>query len=420
MCKCIAKVDCKLIGVRNKKEMTPLFLAALNGTFVDELKQDKVREEEEERKKPKLPENYQTCINIFVLFRDAFCVPSQENLTFPPNYQFWFEVVKLITKAMLIILGCGRSWAKLLQFEPTYRYSGRRKARVTNFLLEDAPEPDPSLPEIRLIPLTAEEEMAKRNRVRALLTETTRLEVTPPSQSQPAVVALLSQQPSSSRRTKRVRTAETEQILVDEAEPALPPSLPSSPQPKPSDRTTGSWAPKLTFNDRDIRDTDSIVAEKDHLLAINLAKGVCLPKDMEHHQKQLNTKLKAIRSTTKSMILAIQKNQITHRKVLELRKVTRQAAAEAEAKAAELRELQQFLEGSDSNEDSAPEDTPVANVDQVVRSEPTVEDLSIEQPGETVVPTETTLATENVLPPETGLQVDADAAFDAEIEDLFS
>ncbi|GMP26138.1 hypothetical protein CsSME_00002712 [Camellia sinensis var. sinensis] len=34
---------------------------------------------------------------------------AQENLTFPPNYQFWFEVVKLITKAMLIILGCGNT-----------------------------------------------------------------------------------------------------------------------------------------------------------------------------------------------------------------------------------------------------------------------------------------------------------------------
>ncbi|GMP38594.1 hypothetical protein CsSME_00009778 [Camellia sinensis var. sinensis] len=79
---------------------------------------------------------------------------------------------------------------------------------------------------------------------------------------------------------------------------------------------------------------------------------------------------------------------------------------------------QQFLEGSDSDEDSASEDTPVVSVDQTVWSEPTVEDLTIEQPGETVVPTETTLV--NELPPETGLHVDADAAFDAEIEDLFS
>ena len=40
---------------------------------------------------------------------------------------------------------------------------------------------------------------------------------------------------------------------------------------------------------------------------------------------------------------AIQKNHITHRKVLELRKVTRQAAAEAEAKSAELEEARKDL-----------------------------------------------------------------------------
>ena len=49
-----------------------------------------------------------------------------------------------------------------------------------------------------------------------------------------------------------------------------------------------------------------------------------------------------------------------------------------------------------------------------------MEDLTIERPGETVVPTETTLATVSELPAETGLSDDADAAFDAEIEDLFS
>ncbi|KAF5932369.1 hypothetical protein HYC85_028540 [Camellia sinensis] len=79
---------------------------------------------------------------------------------------------------------------------------------------------------------------------------------------------------------------------------------------------------------------------------------------------------------------------------------------------------QQFLEGSDSDEDSASEDTPVVSADQSVRLEPTVEDLTTELPGETVVPTETTLESE--LPPETGLRVDADAAFDVEIDDLFN
>lgn len=174
---------------------------------------------------------------------------------------------------------------------------------MTDFLLEDAPEPEPTLPQIRLIPLTVEEEMAKRNRVRALLTETNRAEVQPSSQTQEAVVGLPTQQPSLSRRTKRARTTETEQCLVDEDETVLPLSPPPSPQPEPSDQTTTSWAPKLTFNNRDIQDSDSVVADKDHQLAFNLAKSVCLPKDMEHHQKQLNTELKAIRSSTKSMIL---------------------------------------------------------------------------------------------------------------------
>ena len=81
---------------------------------------------------------------------------------------------------------------------------------------------------------------------------------------------------------------------------------------------------------------------------------------------------------------------------------------------------QQFLEGSGSDENSDSEDTPVVNADQSVRLEPMVEDLTIEQPGETVLPTETTPVTETELPPETGLRVDADAVFDAEIDDLFN
>ena len=40
---------------------------------------------------------------------------------------------------------------------------------------------------------------------------------------------------------------------------------------------------------------------------------------------------------------AIQKNNITHRKVLELRKTTRQAVVEAEAKTAELEEARKQM-----------------------------------------------------------------------------
>ncbi|GMP60700.1 hypothetical protein CsSME_00023454 [Camellia sinensis var. sinensis] len=183
--------------------------------------------------------------------------------------------------------------------------------------------------------------MAKRNRVKALLTETNRPEVSPPSRTQPSVVALPSQQPSSSRANKRARTSQTEQRLVDEDETILPPSPQPSPQPEYSDRADSSkWAPSLTFQNRDIQETDSVVAEKDHLMAFNLAKSVCLPKDMEHHNKQLNTELKAIRSSTKSMIL---KNNIAHKKVLELRKTTRQAMANVEAKTAELEQAKKLI-----------------------------------------------------------------------------
>ncbi|XP_028077593.1 uncharacterized protein LOC114279539 [Camellia sinensis] len=64
---------------------------------------------------------------------------------------------------------------------------------------------------------------------------------------------------------------------------------------------------------------------------------------MEHHLKQLNTEMKSIRSASKSMILALQKNNITYKKVQELRKTTRQAMAEAEAKAAELEEAERKM-----------------------------------------------------------------------------
>ena len=111
-------------------------------------------------------------------------------------------------------------------------------------------------------------------------------------------MALPSQQPSSTRPSKRALSIPTEQRLVDEHE-TTPPSIS---QPEPSDRAGSSrWAPKLKFQNRLIQDTDPVVVEKDHLMAFNLAKSVCLPADMEHHQYL--TELKAIRSATKSMIL---------------------------------------------------------------------------------------------------------------------
>ncbi|XP_028079186.1 uncharacterized protein LOC114280968 [Camellia sinensis] len=84
-----------------------------------------------------------------------------------------------------------------------------------------------------------------------------------------------------------------------------------------------------------------MVAEKDHLMAFNLAKSACLPADMEHHNHL--TELKAIRSATKSMVLAMQNNHIAHKRVLELRKTTRQAMAKVTKKTAELEQARKQI-----------------------------------------------------------------------------
>ena len=78
---------------------------------------------------------------------------------------------------------------------------------------------------------------------------------------------------------------------------------------------------------------------------------------------------------------------------------------------------QEFLEDSDT-EDSSAEATPAEDADQSVRSVPIVDDLTVHPPSVTVA--EVTLPIVNELPPETGPQVDADASFDAEIDELFS
>ncbi|GMQ00145.1 hypothetical protein CsSME_00047353 [Camellia sinensis var. sinensis] len=74
------------------------------------------------------------------------------------------------------------------------------------------------------------------------------------------------------------------------------------------------------------------------MLTFNLSKSVCLPPNMEHHDHL--TELKAICLVTKSMVLALQKNHVAHKRVLELHKIARSTMADASAKAAELKEAQ--------------------------------------------------------------------------------
>ncbi|GMP84053.1 hypothetical protein CsSME_00037737 [Camellia sinensis var. sinensis] len=84
-----------------------------------------------------------------------------------------------------------------------------------------------------------------------------------------------------------------------------------------------------------------MVAKKDPMLAFNLSKGLYLPANMEHYDHL--TKLKAIWLAAKSMVLAVQKSHVVHKRVLELRKTALLAITDADAKVAELKEVKAKL-----------------------------------------------------------------------------
>ena len=65
-----------------------------------------------------------------------------------------------------------RDCNELLGYVSTYRYSAPRRSKVTDFLRAPSPPPDPTLPDVPLIRLTEVEEMAKRSRIKNLLTVT--------------------------------------------------------------------------------------------------------------------------------------------------------------------------------------------------------------------------------------------------------
>ncbi|GMP25228.1 hypothetical protein CsSME_00002193 [Camellia sinensis var. sinensis] len=109
---------------------------------------------------------------------------------------------------------------KLLGFEPTYHYTSSRKSRVTNFLRVPSSEPDPNLPAIKLVPFTAEQEMAKIWAIKSMITgepgDSQPPEVsggtssTPAEQREGAVLALASEHPIG-RSKKRPRKDQTGQ-----------------------------------------------------------------------------------------------------------------------------------------------------------------------------------------------------------------
>ncbi|GFZ04703.1 hypothetical protein Acr_17g0002750 [Actinidia rufa] len=213
MCKLIATVDVKLItDVRNSESETPFFVAALNGkkdaficlhdliipggeenartvtdypycrrsrdgqtilhvaiegeyfgTPVDELKFTKPYDKPtivktfDEETSPNHPENYQTCINLYRLFSNAFKIffrrnnqhkqedpkrqadperqDQDDHPMFPANYQICYELIKLFLKSVIIILGVGsREIRKIQRKREKHTWS----IQIMNKLLENS------------------------------------------------------------------------------------------------------------------------------------------------------------------------------------------------------------------------------------------------------------------------------------------
>ncbi|GMP47677.1 hypothetical protein CsSME_00015316 [Camellia sinensis var. sinensis] len=118
-----------------------------------------------------------------------------------------------------------REFHKLLGFEPSYRYTAPHRSRVTDFLRAPSPKPDPNLLPIKLVPLTAEQGMAKIQAIKSMITgessdsqppEATRGTFSMPAvQEKGAVLALASEQVAG-RSKKRSRRNPAEQHLADE------------------------------------------------------------------------------------------------------------------------------------------------------------------------------------------------------------
>ncbi|GMP81774.1 hypothetical protein CsSME_00036374 [Camellia sinensis var. sinensis] len=194
-----------------------------------------------------------------------------------------------------------RDCHEFLGYVSTYRYSAPRRSRVTNFLRAPSPPPDPTLPDVPLIRLTEEEEMAKRSRIKNLITATSTELPSIPSraaaagQTNGAVVALASTaavQPSkdSCRAGKRPRTADPSAELVAEL---------STKQPAAITEPTPPWKPQLKHRGKQISASASVKGDKEHLLAFDLTKALLLLSDVTGSDHVLDTRL--VKSSVKSM-----------------------------------------------------------------------------------------------------------------------
>ncbi|XP_028108415.1 uncharacterized protein LOC114307223 [Camellia sinensis] len=258
-----------------------------------------------------------------------------------------------------------REASKLLGFEQTYHYTAPHKSRVTDFLRAPTPEPDPNLPPIRLVPLTAEQEMAKIRAIKSMITgeegESQEPEVTggtsftPTGQQEGTVLALVSKQPAG-RSKKRLRKEQTGPRLADEdSTDHVSTELGDQTEQPQTDKSKGPatppvWAPEFKYQGRAVSAEDSVYADKDYSLGFNLTKELILPADMKKHDELSD--LKVLRSAAKSIVLAAQKNYLAHNRMIKVRQSLRDAIAENKAQKAEISKIKAAQEAVEAERDN--------------------------------------------------------------------
>ncbi|GMQ10457.1 hypothetical protein CsSME_00053451 [Camellia sinensis var. sinensis] len=180
----------------------------------------------------------------------------------------------------------------------------------------------------------------------------------PVVQEEGAVMALASEQ-ATGRSKKRPRKNQTEQHLADEdstehasidlgdqtEQPIIEPSTGSSALPV--------WSPELSYKGWVVSTVDLVYADKDYSLGFNMTKGLLLPADMKKHEELSD--LKVLRSVAKSIMLVAQKNHLTHKRMIFVRKSLREAILDNKAKAAELQKLKAAQEESEVERDKLAE-----------------------------------------------------------------
>ncbi|KAF5959342.1 hypothetical protein HYC85_000551 [Camellia sinensis] len=183
-----------------------------------------------------------------------------------------------------------RDCHELLGYVPSYRYSAPCKSKVTDFLRAPSPSLDPTLPDVPLIRLTEEQEIAKRSRIKNLIASS-RIVI--------ALASIAAPHAESRRASKWARSAD----------PSVELEVEFNAEHEPTEvEPVLAWQPKLKSRGGPILANASVKGDKEHLLAFNLSKSLLLPKDLIGIGHVPDTRL--VKSAVKSMTRSIQKTHL--------------------------------------------------------------------------------------------------------------